>query len=85
MKIDNARISFYPDIPAEVQHRRAKFLDVKKHLRKYAVHYAMLYPAKLHIVANEETDFFENPVAASARLDRVEHTLKRATTSVVEI
>lgn len=69
MKID-VRIPFYPDFSAEVQHRRAKFLDVKKRLRKY--------------VASAETHFFENPVAAFALLDRVEHTLQRANTSAVE-
>lgn len=70
MKIDNARISFYPDFSAEVQRRRAKFTEVKKPLRKYAVTYAMLYPAKLRVATNDETHFFENPATASAWLDR---------------
>lgn len=78
MKMDNVRISVYPNFSAELQHRRAKFTDVKKRLRQYDVTYAMLYPAKLCIAANSETQFFDNPVNASNLLDRVEHTLKKA-------
>lgn len=78
MKMDNARISFYPDFSAELQRRRAKFTEVKKRLRRYEVTYAMLYPAKLRIAVNGETKFFDNPAQASDWLDRVEHTLPKA-------
>lgn len=57
MRIDNACISFYPDFSADLQRRRAKFTEAKKRLRKYEVAYTMLYPPKLRIAANGETQF----------------------------
>lgn len=75
MKIDNVRISFYPDFSAELQRKWAKFTEVKKRLRCFDVTNAMLYPAKLRVAANDETHFFNNPAVASHWLDREVHTL----------
>lgn len=83
MKIDNVCILFYPDFSADVQRSRAKFTEVKKCLWRFEVTYAMLYPAPLRVVANHETNFFDNSASASNWLERVEHTLVKATPSSV--
>lgn len=78
MKIDSMRISVYPDFSAKVQCRRTKFTEVKKGFRSFDVTYAILYPARLCIAANDESHFFDNPATASNWLERVEHKLKKA-------
>lgn len=77
LSVGNARISLYPDFSAEVQRRRAKFIDIKKRLRNLNVPYYMLYPAKLKVVVNGNAQFFDNPVAAMNWLDREEHHIAR--------
>lgn len=72
MKVDNVCISFYPDFSADLQHKRAKFTEVKKRLRRFDVSYVMLYPARLRVAAT----LFVNPNVASEWLNCVEHTLK---------
>lgn len=67
----------YPDFSAELQCRRVKFTEVKKRLRRFGVTYAMLYPARMRMAANNETHFFDNPNAVYDWLDGMEHTLRR--------
>lgn len=69
LSVDGQRVSIFPDFSAEVQKRRLKFVDVKKRLRDLHLPYAMLYPAKLRVVADGETHFFETVAGAVAWLD----------------
>lgn len=54
----------------EVQKLRAQFDEVKRRLRALQVSYAMLYPAKLKVVAKGDIHFFDTPKAATQWLDR---------------
>ena len=74
--IDNSRISLFPDFSAEVQKQRAQFNDVKKRLRFLELQYAMLYPARLRVVARNEVHFFEKPAQAMQWMDREERSLR---------
>lgn len=74
--INGSRISFYPDFSTEVQKRRMLFQDIKRRLRALQVPYAMLYPAKLRVVALGSTRFFESPKDAVSWLDCHESQLK---------
>lgn len=78
MKIDNSRISLFPDFSAELQKRPATFNDVKKLLRELNVQYGMLYPARLRVTALGTTHFFDRPTAAAQGLDREDRALKDA-------
>lgn len=75
--INGAKISFYPDISAEVQRKRSKFMDVKKRLQRLQLKYAMLFPARLRITAGDQNHFFENAQEAADWLDRNEQSLRR--------
>lgn len=77
IRLDGNKIAFYPDFSVNVQKRRAQFHDVKRRLRDLELSYAMLYPAKLRVVANGTTHFFENPKDAIRWLDQAEHSLKQ--------
>lgn len=70
------KFSLFPDYSVEVHKQRAKFTDVKGCLRTLNLQYAMLFPAKLRIVANGETHFFGKPAAATQLLDREERSLR---------
>lgn len=56
--LGSAQISVYPDFSVEVQRKRALFTSAKKRLRELHYKYAMLYPAKLKIIADNKTLFF---------------------------
>lgn len=79
--LNGSRISFYPDLSAEVQKRRMQFQDVKKRLCALSLSYAMLYPAKLRVVALGATHFFESPKDASSWLDNHEVQIKAQTSA----
>lgn len=59
--IGNSKISLFPDFSAEVQKQQAQFTEVKKHHRALDLQYAMLYLARLRVVAKGEAHFFEKP------------------------
>lgn len=69
-------MSFYPDFSADVQKRRMLFQDIKRRLRTLQLPYAMLYPAKLRVVALKATHFFESPKDANRWLDCNEAQLR---------
>lgn len=48
-------------------------MDIKRRLCDLNVQYFMLYPAKLKIIANGNSHFFDNPKAAMHWLDRDHH------------
>lgn len=77
LKVDNTKISLFPDFSAEVQRQRAKFLDIKKRLRAVNVQYFMLYQEKLKVLANGSSHFFDNPTAVMHWLDREERNLEQ--------
>ena len=79
LKIDNSRISLFPDYSAVVQKQRAKFVEVKRRLRDLNVQYAMLYPSRLWVVARDEVLFFDNSSAAVQWLDANGGALRAAT------
>lgn len=72
LEIQGAKVSICPDFSAAIQKQRARFTEVKKHLRAIPVVYSMLYPAKLQVVADGSVHFFEDPATATYWLDRHE-------------
>ena len=60
-KFGNANISAYPDYTLEVQKKRATFMAVKKQLNSSNIKYALLFPAKLRVIADERVYFFLSP------------------------
>lgn len=75
--IQGHKVSFYPDFSNEIQKRRMQFLDVKKRLRNIGISYAMQYPARLRVAAQDTTHFFDSPKDAVKWLDINEQTLRR--------
>lgn len=78
LTIDNAKISLFPDFSAELQKQLAEFMDVKKRLRDFNLKYAMLYPARLRVVALGEVHFFDRPTSAAQWLDQEDRAPKAA-------
>ncbi|KAJ1113493.1 hypothetical protein NDU88_001736 [Pleurodeles waltl] len=52
-----------------VQSRRATFLGVKRALREEGLRYSLLFPAKLKIISDGTTHFFQEPDEAWAWLE----------------
>lgn len=78
MAIDDSKISLFSDFSAELQKQQAKFTDFKKRLRAFNLQYAMLYSARLRVVALGEIHFFDHPASAAQWLDREDRALKAA-------
>ena len=72
VRIDNATISFFPDFTLRVQNQRRDFLAVKKRMRDQGLKYSMLFPARLRVVTNNRTLFFDAPEEAWDWMDRRE-------------
>ncbi|KAJ1161506.1 hypothetical protein NDU88_001991 [Pleurodeles waltl] len=68
---DNTRISLFPDYTVAVYHRCSMFTDVKKHVRTAGLTYALIFPAKLKIIYDQCSHFFDTPQARA----RMDHTL----------
>lgn len=51
----------YPDYILMVQWQRSSFQAVKKKLQQAQLKYALLYPARLKIIYNKKTHFFDSP------------------------
>lgn len=77
ISINGNKIAFFPDFSAEVQRRRAQFIDVKKRLRSLQAPYSMLYPAGLRVVALNGAHFFDSPKDTASWLDQHERQLRR--------
>lgn len=69
IKMEGSRIFFFPDFSAEVQQQRAKFSDVKCRLLQAELTYSILYLARLWVVAQGNTHFFESPEATAQWLN----------------
>ena len=78
LKVDNTKVSLFPDFSAELQKKRSKFLDVKRRLRDLDLKYAMLYPARLRVEVFGAVQFFDSPATAAHWLDREEQSIKEA-------
>ena len=72
VKIDNASISFFPDFTLRVQKQRRDFLAVKKRMRDQGLKYSMLFPARLRVITNNKTLFFDAPEEAWDWMERRE-------------
>lgn len=66
---NGVRISFYPDYSPDLKSRRAGFLDIKRALRNFNIPNALLYPARLRVVASGSTHFFESAGGAREWLE----------------
>ena len=60
-KYENHVIHIFPDYTQKVQQLRQSYTGVKQKLRERNVKYMLLYPAKLKIIHNGKTHFFETP------------------------
>lgn len=74
---NGARISIYPDFSPELQRQRAKFGDCKRKLQQLRVNYALLYPARLRVMALGEVRFFSTPKDVSVWLEKNEERIRR--------
>lgn len=54
------RVSLYPDFSPDQQKRRAEFTPIKRTLQQHKVAYAVLYPARLRVIALGRTFFFQH-------------------------
>lgn len=79
LRIDNAKISLFPNFPADLQKQRAKFTDVKRRLRDLGIKYATFYPARLRVEALGSINFFDKPLAAVQWLEKKTLSMKTAT------
>lgn len=77
IRLDGSKIAFFPDFSINVQKKRAQFQDIKRRLRALGLSYAMMYPARLRVVADGKAHFFENPKDAMHWVDQEEAYLKR--------
>lgn len=68
-QVENLKVSIYPDYTLEVQRHRSSFLEVKKALRKEGIQYSLLFPARLKLILDGTTLFFETPNEAWDWLD----------------
>lgn len=57
----NSHIAVFLDFSAEVRQKRAQFSDDKRQLRNHHLAYAMLFPARLRVIRDGKTHFFEDP------------------------
>ena len=80
VKCDNATVSWYPDFTLQVQQQRREFLEVKKALRQQELRYAMLFPARLRVVADDKVHFFLDPGEAWQWLENRDPQKKRSPT-----
>lgn len=61
LQFNNTRILVFPNYTRSVQQRRQSFTAAKAKLRSLQLQYALLYPARLRVVYQSLTLFFETP------------------------
>ncbi|KAJ1197646.1 hypothetical protein NDU88_001502 [Pleurodeles waltl] len=61
MRVDGAKVMFFPDYMIAVQKQCNSFLVVKRRLHEMEFTYSLLFPAKLCVVAADSTHFFNTP------------------------
>ena len=60
-RFENSGIHVYPDYTNKVQQMRKSFIEVKQKLRAMDIRYMLLYPAKLKVISQGKSHFFERP------------------------
>lgn len=65
----NREIKVFLDFSAEVQKKRAHFMEAKRQLRIHHYSYAMLFPARLCVVGEDRAHFFDTPEAVLTWLE----------------
>ena len=65
----------FPDYTAAIQQQRASFMGVKRKLRELQYKYALLFPARLKIMTDGKSHFFDNPPEAWSWLEQREPTI----------
>lgn len=70
VEVNGSRVSSFLYFSVTVQKQSAQFIDIKRCLCTLQIQYAMLYPAKLRIVAKGETIFLMTPKRLIAGLTR---------------
>lgn len=73
------KLSFYPDLSADLVQRRAAFIPVKKLLRQAGVTYSLVHPATLRFTFNGVHHQFKSPQDALTFVQ--EHITSRPTSS----
>lgn len=73
----NHAIAIYPDFTQAVQSARREFIPAKKVLQKCGAKYAMLYPARLRVMASGKPIFFTDAKAALKFAKQHEKTAQR--------
>ncbi|KAJ1093032.1 hypothetical protein NDU88_006141 [Pleurodeles waltl] len=69
--VASSRVSLYLDYTMLVQHCWAPFQEVKRHLRTHGLVYALIFRAKLKVIHEQRSHFFDTPRAAREWLDQI--------------
>ncbi|KAJ1203015.1 hypothetical protein NDU88_006810 [Pleurodeles waltl] len=64
LRWENHRILVFPDYTREIQARRRSYEHVKQKLRSMQLTYMLLFPARLKVLMDERSFFFESPETA---------------------
>ena len=75
IKLNNYPVMLFPDYTAAIQQQRASFLGVKRKLRELQYKYALLFPARLKIMLDGKSHFFDSPSEAWSWLELREPTI----------
>ncbi|KAJ1116764.1 hypothetical protein NDU88_004970 [Pleurodeles waltl] len=61
---NGTKVLLFPDYTLEVQQQRRSFMEVKQKVRSMDIQYHLLFPARLRVIYNNKTYFFEQPTVA---------------------
>lgn len=64
LSYQGAKVIIFPDYTKEVQVQRRSYYSVKQKLRALDLPYRLLFPARLRVILQNKTHFFDNPEAA---------------------
>ena len=67
--VSNAKVSMFPDYTLNVQRQRFSFMAVKRELREESIQYALMFPARLRVIVDGTTVFFNDPKEAWSWLE----------------
>ena len=67
--VNNAKVSMFPDYTLNVQRRRFSFMAVKRELREAGIQYSLMFPARLKVMLDGNTTFFNEPEEAWSWLE----------------
>ncbi|KAJ1155681.1 hypothetical protein NDU88_008410 [Pleurodeles waltl] len=81
-RIANGTVTLFPDFTAEAQNKPASYIAVKRALRDEGIQYSLLFPARLRVVTEDRSTFFQTPDEAWQWLKL--HKARGSTTGRVE-